>query len=541
MGSSPFPCMKVHIFETCCHFLSRVCRYLAVRSSPFRIQFSYFVSVSLIGFFVLKILSPKKDTYRPRDLDVFFMSVSATTVSSMGTVEMEVFSNAQLVVFVLLMLVGGEVFTSMLGLQFMKTKLKRCDDGAKPKDDFVGGELPAAAEFSLDSNGRIQMEMTAMPDVENPASAVGFINQFMGGSEELKYSCVRYLGFVVLGFLLVTQAVGSVAVLVYLSVITSARDVVKKKGINVVIFSIFTSISTFTNCGFIPTNENMMIFKKNSGLLLLLIPLILSGNTLFAPCLRLLIWVLRKFVKGAKFESEYMLKNPKEIPYEYLLPSYYCMRLFLTVLSFIAVQLVLFCCLEWYSPELEGMSSYRKIVAALFQTVNSRHSGESSVNLAKLSPAILVLYAVMMYLPPQTAFLPTESRERSTHHRDEQNEQKGLLQSFMLSQLSYLAIFIILICITERKKMSEDPLNFNLLNITIEVVRQVSDFAYGNVGFSMGYSCELQLKPDGHCKDPFYGFSGRWSRQGKLILIVVMFFGRLKKFSRGGGKAWQLK
>uniref|UniRef100_A0ACD5Z1B5 Uncharacterized protein n=1 Tax=Avena sativa TaxID=4498 RepID=A0ACD5Z1B5_AVESA len=186
---------------------------------------------------------------------------------------------------------------------------------------------------------------------------------------------------------------------------------------------------------------------------------LLVGNTLFAPCFRFMVWSLQKIT--GKEEWHFILQHPEAIGYKHLMSTRKCVYLISTVVSFIILQAILFCSMEWSSEAWQDMSSYQKIVGALFQSANARHAGESIVDLSSVSSAILVLYTVMI--------------------------------------------------------------------------------AYGNVGFSVGYSCKRLLKQDVYCKDASYGFVGKWSDKGKLILIIVMVFGRLKAFNLKGGRAWKLR
>ncbi|KAM1380788.1 hypothetical protein ACFX2I_022474 [Malus domestica] len=520
-------------YRNSCIALSRsLFRVLLFHSNPFCFQLFYFLTVSLFGYLALRVTKPRTSTntsFRPKDYDIFFTSVSATTVSSMSTVEMEVFSNTQLIILTILMLLGGEVFTSMLGLQIAKSKI--FPKFLNHKDDNrVDVVVDNTRHHPPDSNNNISFEQVELGCVNDRSHLEN------DEKNNIKYKSIRILGYVVLGYLLVVHIGGSTLVSMYIALVPSARQILQSKGIKIQTFSIFTTVSTFANCGYVPTNENMIVFKKNSGLLLLLLPQLLIGNTLYPSCLRFLIWLLQKITKRAEFS--YILKNYKELGYCHLLSSLHSFLLAFTVLGFIVAQFILFCVMEWKSEAMDGLSAYEKFVASIFQVTNSRHTGESVVDLSVLSPAILVFFVVMMYLPPYTTFFPTTSDCQETASANGsriRNPIKTLVGSLIFSQLSYIAMFVILVCITERDKMKDDPLNFNVLNITIEVIS-----GYGNVGFSTGYSCKRLLKHDSACEDAWYGFAGRWSTQGKFVLILVMIFGRLKKFSMKQGKAWKL-
>lgn len=76
------------------------------------------------------------------------------------------------------------------------------------------------------------------------------------------------------------------------------------------------------------------------------------------------------------------------------------------------------------------------------------------------------------YLPPYTLFMPLT--EQKTIKKEGDDEKKVTKSGLFVSQLSFLTICIFLISITERQKLRSDPLNFNVLNITLEVIRYVS-------------------------------------------------------------------
>ncbi|KAF5789633.1 putative cation transporter [Helianthus annuus] len=493
---------------------SCLCRFtFTLRVNWFSLELLYFLFISTLGFLILHSLDVRTTTFTPRNLDLFFTSVSAATVSSMSTVEMEVFSNAQLIIMTILMFIGGEIFTSLVG-HYIRTFFVHDSPKDGNKVDFCDTQSSFSDKIEL-----------------NDLSIIEFGKQKSDhfSMEDLKHQSLKFLGVVGLFYFVLVQFLGVVSVLIYLSAISSANSILNHKGLHPLTFSTFTIVSTFANCGFVPTNENMLVFRKNSGLLLILIVQILLGNTFYPPALRFSIWFIGKFAK--KSESRYLLKNSKDIEYGHLYSYLHSIFLLVTVLVFIMVQYILFSSMEWSSESLSGLNVYQKLVGILFQTVNSRYTGESIVDLSTISSAILVLFVLMMYLPPYTSFLPV-AEESSEQGR---KRSRKIMDNLIFSQPIYLVIFVILVCITERKQMVDDPLNFNVLNIVVEVVS-----AYGNVGFSTGYSCDRRLKQDGVCQNKWYGFSGKWSDEGKLILIIVMIFGRLKKFNMKGGKAWKV-
>uniref|UniRef100_A0A7N0TC33 Uncharacterized protein n=1 Tax=Kalanchoe fedtschenkoi TaxID=63787 RepID=A0A7N0TC33_KALFE len=348
--------------------------------SPFRAHLAYLLFLSFLGYLVListnlRLAPPNA---RLPGLEAAFMSISAVTSSSMSTVEMELFTNAQLLVLTLLMFLGGEVFISMLAL-FLETRQETSAGGMTTPPDTSPSSL---AELGINKSNDVDDYALTSPDSE--LTAVSFE----------KLTVVKALAYLVLAYILVIHFCGSLLVYLYMITVPTAAHVLKSKSILPGTFSLFLISSSFANCGFVPTNENMAVFKTDSVLLLLVVLQILMGNTLYPICIRILIRVMEFVTRNSLYT--HMLNKSNPAGYSHLLSGPATRWFGWTGVAFVASQVVMLGALEWGSEAFRGMGWFERLAACLFQSVNSRHAGESVVDLAILSPAILVLFILMM-------------------------------------------------------------------------------------------------------------------------------------------------
>ena len=502
--------IRVHVFvSSATHVVSSsvsVCRLVAFHLSPLLLHLSYFLAIDVLGFLALALLKPSSPGYRPRYVDLFFMSTSAATVTGLATVKMEDLSSSHIVVLTLLMLLGSEMFVSLLGLLLESRKRRRHDpDHGHGSSSRVRSS--AAVTFSDEPN----LEEANPPAPSSSASSDDYREE----------SCLASLAVVLSVYMATILAVGSLLVFVYVATVPSARDVLARKGINAALFSASATVSSFTNGGLLPTNESMAVFAANRGLLLLLAAQILAGNTLLPVFLRLVIWSTRGLARAftGRHGSEGLESMAKDAVaagfVHLLLPGLQTVFLAVTVVAVAAAAVTLFCCLNWDSEVFDGLTAGEKITNALFMAVNARQAGENSVDCSLVAPAVLVLFLSMMsasrsFSPHdcdlvfrqtrqpigdkilRTLFrcIPATATFFSVHdggvavvdegsggepepnkHGAAKKRRSLSVNSMFLTPLACVAAVTMLVCVTERRSLSGDPLNFSTFNMIFEVLR----------------------------------------------------------------------
>lgn len=347
----------------------------------------------------------------------------------------------------------------------------------------------------------------------------------LGGVE---YQSMKLLSKILICYYVGFHVLGCVFLIPFILKKKNYKQQLRDEAVSPLWWAIFTSMSSFNDLGYSLNSDSMMMFAQNAYVLIISGFFIVIGNTGFPIFLRLIIWIMRLFVKPLTMTHQslsFLLDHPRRC-FTLLFPSGPTWWLTAVLILLNATDWILFLILDFGRKGLSYLPRGYQVLAGLYQAISTRTAGFNVVDLAILNPAIQVSYMVMMYisvLPLAISIRRTnvyEEQSLGVYERDEGDcnavEGKPKLKyigAHLRKQLSFdlwfvfLAIFII--CICEAGKIQSGDIRFGIFQIMFEVVS-----AYGTVGLSLGY--------------PGYNtsFSGQFTKLSKLVIIATLIRGR---------------
>eukprot|EP00897_Mesotaenium_endlicherianum_P007503 jgi/Mesen1/6781/ME000348S06055 len=557
----------------------------------YRLHLLYFIVVDLIGTLIIW-LSPKGPLGQISFIDAFFNATSAVCVTGLVTVRMKTFSIFDQVVLLVLMILGSQVFTSLLPVlirryyfhlyleRYEKMDVSIIEQGSDPGSTGVeampsiredsGADAyqeaePADQQEQADARGhhahtwggetaeeagqRLRIALKLLKSEfrhtlkKSQSSRQTHSEEAFGSEEETgtetetdvmveprkkrtqEYRALVALSWLVpmylLAWLLVTFLVLRVSFVGY----HVQKRLLKSNDVSLSFFSAFTAVSAFANAGFGLLDDNLIRFQKDSLLLITCGVLILIGNTMYAPSMRAIVWLLRRCARTPRTRStfQYLLDHPRKC-FTHLFPYSQTMWLVATVVILNAVELFFFCLLDWTSSALEGLSgaSVRLSIRMFFRGAWKARLWDR-FPLARLCPLVMYLVGAwalkriwrrkaLSSIPPR---LSTQAEPEVYDDHDvglfdilDQPDTSFLKQgrALLARDSAYLFIAIFVICCIQHSNLKDnnDP-SFNLFAVMFETIS-----AYGNVGLSLGYTCN-PVPPATTCDSPPYSFSAHVS------------------------------
>jgi potassium uptake TrkH family protein len=284
-----------------------------------------------------------------------------------------------------------------------------------------------------------------------------------------------------------------------------------------VFFSFFHSVSSFCNAGFSLLGNNLYdpILRFHYGIHLVIACLLIFGGLGYAIHFNISDYLRSTFQrwKTRLNKSGYYREYPQ------IRLTLNAKIVLFTTLSLILVGWVSFLVLEWNRPTLqEHTSLFGKLIVSFFGSVTPRTAGFNTVDMMGLSIPFLCFTMFLMWVgasPASTGggiktstfaiavlniYHALTGREK-IQVAFREIETKSVNKAFAIISISFLIIGFSILTLS----ILEPDMNF--LALSFEVFS-----AYSTVGLSLGITASLSVG-------------------SKLILIVVMFVGRVGVFS----------
>ncbi len=264
-------------------------------------------------------------------------------------------------------------------------------------------------------------------------------------------------------------------------------------------FSIFHSVSAFCNAGFSIFSQNLIVFKEDVYVNIVIALMIIIGGFGFIA-----LGSIHRYVKTRGKDGL----------------SVHTKIVGIVTLCLIIIPFILFIFIE-RNNALQNLSLIDKLATSFFQIVTPRTAGFNTLNISGLQLPTLFLFMILMFIggsPGGTAggvktttiFTVMYSMFEKIRGKNNVNiffkriSDIVILKSFFIFSLSIIVIFfgVFLLLLSESK---------SFFSIMFEVFS-----AYGTVGLSFGSGTGNN-----------YSLSGDFTNLGKIIIIIIMFTGRV--------------
>mmetsp|Transcript_129167 Transcript_129167/g.257880 ORF Transcript_129167/g.257880 Transcript_129167/m.257880 type:complete len:666 (-) Transcript_129167:26-2023(-) len=345
-------------------------------------------------------------------------------------------------------------------------------------------------------------------------------------TEDDEYLALNMIFWIVLTYWTSVQVMGWVLLWIALRL---------SDGVNRPFHAAFLATSAFHNAGLTTLEE----LPKDAFVLIVVMFLILAGNTCFPLFLRLSIWAFRHASRRNQRRHAvlHMLMKYPRTCYTHLFPAYATRWLTIVTPLLIIFQIAALCVSDLSGGErmtiMDGLETGERVLATIFQSVSTRTAGFSIVPLSRLSTASAFVFCVCMWISscPVVSIIRATIRVKGqvyqTYYDGSLKEQqsrdasevKDQLRGFMGQDAVHLMLLFYGILVFEQY-IRKDMLDH------LEIVFEFCS-AYGTVGLSMTSTARA--------------VSASWFWPAKVCILLVMFLGRLRGLPRSIDPAVQFQ
>ncbi|KAI2787227.1 Low-affinity potassium transport protein [Penicillium oxalicum] len=396
---------------------------------------------------------------------------------------------------------------------------------------FVLGNAPAPTQGS-ERRTQIEQRTFDLPNISSQAT-IGRNSQFYNLTAEdkarlggIEYRSLKLLLKIVTGYFFGLHLFGAICLVGWiLHCDPKYRAYLADCGQGNVWWGFYSAQSMVNNLGFTLTPDSMVTFRDATFPMLLMSFLAFAGNTCYPCLLRFIIWTMYKLSpenSSMKEPLSFLLDHPRRC-YTLLFPSRPTWILFGILFAMNFTDVLLIIVLDLHNPAVNALAPGPRIVAAIFQAANARHTGGATFNLADVNPAVQFSLLVMMYI----AIFPIAISIRASNVYEEnslgiyesssdpdESNGKSYIMKHIQNQLSfdlwYIFLGVFCISIAESGKIADNSIPaFSIFSVLFEVTS-----AYANVGLSLGYPTAST------------SLSGQFTIFSKLVICFMMIRGR---------------